>query len=198
MDIAERNQKIKLRKQHRKLGAVQKKILLLLFGGLALACTRSPQGQWKMAKELYAEWKEIKRQAAERAIEALYESRLLEAQHSADGTYTLILSEDGKKRVLTYKLHYMKIRPSATWDKKWRIVLYDVPEDERETRNALREHLTRLGFHKLQQSAGITPFECKDELEFIIELLDIRKYVRYIVAGHIDNEVYWKHVFKLD
>lgn len=198
MDIAERNRKIKLRKQHLKLGANQKKILLLLFGGLALSCARSPNQQWKIIKGLREEWKELSRQAAERALEALYESHLVEARENADGTYTLVLSEKGKKRVLTHRLRYMKILPPAVWDKKWRIVLYDIPEDEREARDAFREHLKRLGLRKLQQSAGITPFECKDEIDFIIELLDIRKYVRYIIAEHVDNEVYWKQVFKLD
>lgn len=198
MDVIKRNRKAKSRKQQTKLGSVQKKILLLLLGGFALGSVRSPKQQWKIAKGIIESWKDITRQAAERAIESLYESRLLEARENPDGTHTLTLSENGKKRALTYHLLYMKIKPSAVWDKKWRIILYDIPEDEREARNAFREHLKRLGFRKLQQSAGVTPFECRDEIEFVIELLDIRKYVRYIVGDYIDNEAYWKHVFKLD
>jgi len=196
--MVERNRRIKLRKQHFKLGANQKKILLLLFGGLALSCAHSGKQQWKIIKGVHESWKDLSRQAAERAIEALYESHLVEARENADGTHTLVLSENGRKRVLTYRLWYMKIDPPTVWDKKWRIVLYDIPEDERESRNALRDHLKRLGLRKLQQSAGITPFECKNEIEFITELLDIKKYVRYIVAEHVDNEAYWRQVFKLD
>ena len=61
-----------------------------------------------------------------------------------------------------------------------------------------RRVLRGLGFRKLQHSAGIHPLECRKEIDFLIELHDIRKYVRYIVAEHVDNEVYWKKVFKLD
>ena len=197
MDISKRNQRAKLRKQHEKIGANQKRILVLLFGGLALACAHSSKQQWKIIKGTYESLKEIQKQAAERALEALYESHLIDARESPDGTYAITLSEKGRERVLTYRLAYMKVKP-APWDGKWRIALYDVPEDEREARNAFRNHLKRLGFRKLQHSAGIIPFPCKDELEFVVELLDIRKYVRYIEAVHIDNESYWKQIFKLD
>jgi phenylacetic acid degradation operon negative regulatory protein len=177
---------------------VQKKILLLLLGGMALSCARSPQKQWNIVKGMRETWKDINRQTAERAVAALYESKLLEAKENTDGTTTLVLNDDGKKRALTYRIRYAKIKPAGPWDKKWRIVLYDIPEDEREARNAFRDHLKQLGLRKLQQSAGIHPYDCKNEVDFFIELLRIRKYVRFIVADSIDDEVFWKRKFKLD
>ena len=173
-------------------------MLLLLLGGMTLACTRSPKRQWHIIKGLHWNWKDISRQATERAVQALYDSKLLEARENSDGTTTLVLNEGGKKRALTYKLRYAKIKPAGVWDKKWRIVLYDIPEHLRTTRNAFRDHLTTLGLRKFQHSAGINPFDCKDEVEFFIELLDIRRYVRFIVADSIDDESFWKHTFKLD
>ncbi|MDO8594390.1 MAG: hypothetical protein Q7R93_02650 [bacterium] len=143
-------------------------------------------------------FKDISRQAAERAADALYASKLLEAKDNSDGTTTLVLNDEGKKRALTYSIRYAKIRPTGPWDEKWRIILYDIPEDEREARDAFRDHLTQLGVRKLQHSAGICPFDCKKEIDFFIELLDIRKYVRFIVADSIDDEIYWKRRFKLD
>jgi len=50
----------------------------------------------------------------------------------------------------------------------------------------------------LQQSAGLYPYDCAKELEFIVELLDIRKYVRIIQADRIDNDWHWKRAFKLE
>lgn len=190
--------KIKLRKQTRKLGAIQQKILLLLLGGFALACTQSPTKQWRIIKDVCADWNEIDKRTAERAIAALYESRLVEARGNIDGTTTLVLSENGRKRALTYHLRAMRVKVPTAWDKKWRMVIFDVPEDEREARDALREHLACLGFYKLQQSVAVYPFDCKDEVDFIIELLDIRKYVRFIVAESIDNEPEVKRFFKLE
>lgn len=196
MDIEERNQRIKRGKKVW-FGPNQKKILLLLLGGLALSCTRSPKKQWKIVKGIHEDWNELSRQAAERAVTALYASCLLEAKEHTDGTVTLVLNENGKKRALTYHMRYAKVVGKGPWDKKWRIILYDIPEDEREARDAFRDHLKQLGVRKLQHSAGIYPFDCKDEVYFFIELLDIRKYVRFIVAESIDDEAYWKHRFRL-
>lgn len=202
MDISERQRKLQARRKARRKGVwcgpVQKKILLLLLGGLALSCTRSIQKQWHIVKGVHEGLKDISRQAAERAIEALYESKLLEAKENNDDTVTLLLNEDGKKRALTYHIRYARIKPSGPWDRKWRIILYDIPEFMRAARNAFRDHLKELGVRKLQHSAGICPFDCKDEVDFFIELLDIRKYVRFVIADSIDDEVYWKRKFNLD
>lgn len=197
MDIGKRNQQIK-RKKKIWFGPNQKKILLLLLGGLALSCARSGRQQWKIIKSVREDWKDLSKQAAERAVAALYESKLLEAKKNADNTVTLVLNEDGRKRALTYHPRYAKIMPTGPWDKKWRIILYDIPEDEREARDAFRDHLKQLGVRKFQHSAGIYPFDCKNEIDFFVELLNIRKYVRFIVAESIDDEVHWKRTFKLD
>ncbi len=149
-------------------------------------------------KDIHLGWQDIKRQAGERALDSLYESRLIEARENSDGTLTLVLSEDGRKKALTYRASHIKITHSSTWGKKWWIVLYDIPEHERGARNAFRDHLRRLGFRKLQHSAGIYPFPCKNELDFVIELLAIRRYVRIIEADRIDNEAYWKRIFRLE
>ena len=190
--------KIKLRKQGKRLGAVQQKLLLLLLGGFALSCTRSPSRQWRLIKGMRENWKEIDKGTAERAIASLYESRLIEERNNTDGTTTLILSENGKKRALTYRSRGMKIKPPKTWDKKWRVVIFDVPEDERDARNSLRKHLADLGFYKLQQSVAVHPFECRDEIDFLVELHDIRKYVRFMRVEHIDNELDIKLFFRLE
>ncbi|MEK7170622.1 MAG: CRISPR-associated endonuclease Cas2 [Patescibacteria group bacterium] len=202
MDIAERNLKIKRQRRERRkgiwCGPTQKKILLLLLGGMVLSCTRSNRKQLQIVKGIHETWKDLSKQAAIRAVSGLYESKLLEAGENTDGTITLTLNKKGKRRALTYHPRYAKIRRDGSWDHKWRLVLYDIPEDERQTRNAFRDHLTDLGLHKLQHSVSIFPFDCKNEIDFFVELLDIRKYVRFIVADSIDDQVYWKRKFNLD
>jgi len=137
MDIAERNKEVKLRKKRRRFGDTQKKILLLLLGGIALSCAKTPNRQWKIIKGISSDWQDIKRQAAERAVAALYESKLLEAKQNEDGTITLLLSDEGRLRASTYRMSHIKVSHTDAWNKKWWIVLYDIPEDERAARNAL-------------------------------------------------------------
>ncbi|MBI2622990.1 MAG: hypothetical protein HYW65_00230 [Candidatus Liptonbacteria bacterium] len=189
---------VRARKQYRRIGAVQQKILLLLLGGFSLGLTQSPRKQWKIIGEIRKQWEDINTQTAERAIASLYESKMVEKKEHEDGTVTMVLSERGRKRALTYHAHTIKILRPNSWDKKWRIVIFDIPETARDARDSLREHLTRLGFHELQKSVSVFPFECRDEIEFLIELHEMRPHVRFIVADSIDNELHLKRVFNLD
>jgi phenylacetic acid degradation operon negative regulatory protein len=43
------------------------------------------------------------------------------------------------------------------WDGKWRVILFDLPEEERESRRKLREKLHSFGFGCMQRSAWISP-----------------------------------------
>ena len=90
----------------------------------------------------------------------------------------------------------MKIKKQV-WDNKWRLVFFDIPEKYRWGRDSLRKKLKELGFFELQKSVFIFPYECKDEVDFIIEYYGIRKHVRYGVFDFIDNESHLKDYFKL-
>ncbi len=181
-----------------RIGPTQQKILLLMLSGLALSCSRSPGQSWRIIKGVHESWKEITKRAAEYAVNKLYESKLLEAHANADGTTTLVLNDAGKRKALTYQAHNMKIECAGIWDKKWRVVIFDIPEDEREARDALREHLEYMGFFVLQRSVFVHPFSCQNEINFLIELYDIRKYVRFMLVEYVDNEAHLRKFFKLD
>ena len=186
------------RKKTRKLGSVQQKILLLLLGGFALSCSRSPSKTLQIIRGMHETWKDIDRQVANRAIQALYESNLLEKIENKDGTTTLVLNEDGRKRALTYHIRNIKAPKLNIWDRKWRMIIFDIPEYERVARDAFRDHLEYMDFFCLQKSVWVYPFDCKKEIDFIVEILEIRKYVRFITADFIDNEEHIKLFFNLN
>ena len=83
------------------------------------------------------------------------------------------------------------------WDGRWRLVIFDVPEKLRKGRDALREKLKDLGFYELQKSVFIFPYECKNEIDFLIEFFHLRKFVRYGILEKIDNDLHLRKVFGL-
>jgi len=179
-----------------KRGAIKEKILLLLLGGLALGLTRSPKGYFKIVKEMQKEWKLINSRSLIRSIKSLYESKLIEQVDNRDGTVTFILSREGKEVALSYNLEEMTIIKEK-WDGKWRIVMFDVPERLKKVRESLRYQLKRLGFLELQRSVFVLPYQCENELEYVIEFYDAKKYVRIVLAHSIDNELDFKQKFHL-
>lgn len=175
----------------------QRKILLLLQAGVVLALSGSPRTAFRVLKYVRREWQKIDAEALRDSIRRLYQSRLIDARDHPDGSTTIVLTGEGKQRCLTYRLDDMNIKPPKAWDKKWRVILFDIPEKRRKVRDALRHHLQRLGCYELQKSVFVHPFECRDEIDFIIEFFQARPFVRFIVAEDIDNALHLKQRFRI-
>jgi len=179
------------------MGNLKKKVLLLLYAGLALGLTRSPKQHRWILKQIPKEWEKLNRQALERAINSLYSSHLVEEKHNKDGTTTFILSENGKQRTSQFNIEKLEIKKPQKWDNKWRIVMFDIPEKLKKIRDSLRFHFQEIGLLELQKSVLVYPYPCYKEIEFILEFYNARKYVRFVLAEKIDNELHLKKKFGL-
>ena len=175
---------------------IQQKIILLLLGGIALGLVASPLGQLRIRRELSREWKKINQKHLKEEIRNLYRSKLVSIKQNNDGTSTLTLTDKGKVRALTYRFDDMKIKREK-WDGQWRLVIFDIPEDLRKARDALRFKLRDLGFCELQKSVFVFPYECKNEIDFIVEFFQVRPYVRYGILRLIDNDLHLRKIFHL-
>ena len=96
------------------------------------------------------------------------------------------------------QLKHLEIARPKKWDKKWRIVLFDIPEEQRMWRNILRAQLKRLQFRELQKSVFVHPFDCMKEIKQLSDYYQGGKYIRFIEATHIDNEAELKKQFQLN
>ncbi|MFY9461983.1 MAG: hypothetical protein WAP51_02150 [Candidatus Sungiibacteriota bacterium] len=180
-----------------RLGANAQKVLLFLFGGAVLGLSGSPSRYRRVLKGIAHEWRAIDNRELYRAIRRLYESKLISYKENKDGSVAIVLSREGKKISLQYKLDEMEIPKPSRWDKKWRVILFDIPHQQKRLRDALRMKLKQLGLRELQKSVFVHPYECRDEIDFVIELYNARQYVRLIEATHIDNELHLKKKFRL-
>lgn len=178
-------------------GDTQRKILLILLSGIALGLSGSPKRYFKILDLTIKEWGEINKQSLRRSINALYKEKLVSEKYNKDGTVTLFLTKEGKKFALTYDIENMKIEQPSKWDKKWRIVIFDISERLRKTRNIFRIQLRSLGFYELQKSVFVYPYKCKNEIEYLTEFYKLKRSVRFIVADSIDNELHLKQIFEL-
>ena len=179
------------------LSPTTKKVLLILASGVTLSFTRSSAGYFKVLRGTINAWKKINEQALKDKIRNLYKSKIVRFIEKENGEVEITLSEIGKIKVLAYRVEDMKIPVPQKWDGKWRMVIFDIPEKIKLSRDALRWRLKRLGLRELQKSVFVYPYECEDEIDFIIEFYNVRSYVRYGVLETIDNELHLKKIFKL-
>mgnify|MGYP001610766475 CR=1 FL=1 len=180
-----------------KLGAAQKKVLILLAGGVGLSLAGTPKKYFAVIKSVADEWNKINETSLKRAIKSLYESKLIEAREHENGSMTVVLSEDGRKKVLTYNMDTMTVKKPAVWDKKWRMVMFDIPNKRKKERDVLRNMLKQLGFIKYQESAFILPYECKNEVDYVVEFFNLRPHVRFLEISKFDDDLALKRSFGL-
>ncbi|MEW6455574.1 MAG: PaaX family transcriptional regulator C-terminal domain-containing protein [Acidobacteriota bacterium] len=93
------------------------------------------------------------------------------------------LSEKGKEWMLKGKHRALEREPKP-WDKKWRLLVYTIPEELRSLRDTLRDELRRLGYGSLGSSLWISPYDFKEELERIFDKLKVAEYVETFEAKY--------------
>lgn len=84
------------------------------------------------------------------------------------------------------------------WDKKWRIFMFDIPQELHLERNKLRSRLKTLGFYMMQKSVFVFPFPCEEELADYCSALKVGDYINILTAdslGYMDKEI--RKYFKL-
>jgi len=98
------------------------------------------------------------------------------------------ITDIGKEKLKD--LAYNKIKPERqnTWDGKWRVVIFDVPEDKKDLRNYFRRKIKSWGFKQIQKSVYTFPFECAKEITQISYHIGVMKYATVMIAEIIQGE----------
>lgn len=107
--------------------------------------------------------------------------------HEENGGIRITLSAKGKRRYLKYNLDNLVIDRPRTWDGKWRIVIFDIPETFKQNRDIFRQKLKMLGFHQLQKSTWIIPYDCKPQIQFLTHTLDINRFIVFVETSNLDS-----------
>lgn len=108
------------------------------------------------------------------------------------------LTEDGRKKAGRFQINHLSITIPKKWDKRWRIVIFDIKHKQRIKREALRGFLKRFGFYQLQKSVWVHPYECKNEIELLKSFFGFTtKELTLIIADHIDDDSQLKQRFRL-
>lgn len=99
--------------------------------------------------------------------------------------YTLTLLG---KSIAKYILGRKKIFRNK-WDKKHRVVIFDIPEKKKHLRNWLREELYLLKYEKLQKSVFVGKFPLPKDLIKEIKNKKINKFVDYLLVEKIYSKL---------
>ena len=131
------------------------------------------------------------------SINYLRKKKLVEFIKADDNKTLIRITKGGMSKIREFVAFGISIAKPKKWDGKWRIVIFDIPEDYSSARNALRLKLKSLGFYQLQKSVFVFPYPAEDEALFIAALFGVEQYVDILTAESILYEKELRKVFKL-
>ena len=110
------------------------------------------------------------------------------------GKIFLQLTEKGQLEALISK---MDVKKQESWDGKWRMVVFDIPEDAHHKRDQLRALLKRQGFVKLQASVFVNPYPLNRQSVEYLKLSGLMPYIRIGKIEEFDQDLDLRKKFKL-
>ena len=162
----------------------------LIAGGITLILT-SPMGTRRLLKEMPKELKKYKRKQLWRAFYYLRSKNRIRIIKENNSGIEIEITKAGKKHLRKIDFDNLSLTKPSVWDKKWRMVIFDIPEKKKKAREALRQKLKDLNMVKLQDSIWVTPYPCEDEIAFIKSIFNLSDYwLDIIVSDNIGVQEY--------
>jgi len=168
------------------------------MAGVALGLATSPRMQKRIFYTLKKDWKFINKQKLYRNIKELEESNIIRYRNKGEW-WNVELTKKGKKQAQKIGFNKLKITKPKRWDRKWRVVIFDVPEKNKIIREALRKKMQKLGFRELQKSVFVYPYPCNKEINRVIKFFKAENFVEQFIAVDFNRktEKNLKRIFKL-
>lgn len=110
------------------------------------------------------------------------------------GQNGISLTDKGERYIQMTALR--PVQPTQ-WDKKWRVVIFDIQEHKKKQRNLLRDTLIRIGFWKLQNSVWVYPYDCEELIVLLKTDYRFGKEVLYMIVDKIERDSILKRHFGL-
>ncbi len=83
------------------------------------------------------------------------------------------------------------------WDGKWRLIIYDFPEESKLKRHQFRYLLKQNDFYKLQQSVFVSPYPLNREAIQYLQDTHLNEFIRIMKVEEIDDDKDLKKHFEL-
>src|SRR3989344_2624333 len=115
-----------------------------------------------------------------------------------DGKKYARLTEAGKKSLAFEQAKINLKNPGRRrWNGRWRVIIFDIPERRRRTRDRLRIIMQEVGFVRLQDSVWVFPYDCEDFVTLLKAELKIGAAILYMVVEQIENDKHLRAHFDL-
>lgn len=172
--------------ENSKIKITSKDILqFLAIGGVLVAAIVAPNAvqAFKFLREdkERVSWKKFNQYRIRQYISQLKKQDLIK-RSIKNHQKCYILTDKGRRFVLKYNVEKLQLGRQKKWDGRWRIVIFDIPENKKMARDALRNKFKKLGMLQLQKSVFVYPYDCKKEIDFVSDFFGVANDILYLDA----------------
>lgn len=108
------------------------------------------------------------------------------------------LTDKGRRELLMQRQKFGELgKKKRRWDKRWRMVIFDIPETRAKDRKRLRTLMQSFCFYRLQNSVWVYPYDCEDVMALVKTEMRLGNAVRYVIADTIENDRELRTFFEL-
>lgn len=108
------------------------------------------------------------------------------------------ITEKGREYLDQIEFKEYVVPEPAFWDGKWRVLVFDIKEKRRRTRNQLRRLLEGAGFIRIQDSVWVYPYPCDEFVSLVrAHLKSGVGETRYFTAESLESDKWLREHFRL-
>jgi len=113
---------------------------------------------------------------------------LVDYKEFPDGNIEIKILKNGIKKVLINNFDNIQFKISQKWNKKFYVIIFDIPNNYKKQRDLFVRKLKELNFYQLQKSVYVFLYNPQEIIDFLANILDISPYIRILEASKIENE----------
>jgi DNA-binding transcriptional regulator PaaX len=126
----------------------------------------------------------------------LIDQNLIYIENTKRGKFIRITKAE-ERLLRKLELQNSQLKKPKRWDRKYRLVIFDIHEPKKRIREQIRSTLQQIGFYRLQNSVWVYPYDCEEIITLLKADYEIGSEVLYIIAEEIENDKKLRAFFKL-
>lgn len=135
----------------------------------------------------------------ERSVQSTFyrlkKNGLVQIKQSPNGKIKVFLSPEGYRHLRIYASQGMAPKKKMIWDRRWRVLIFDIPSEKSMIRDAFRNTIKGFGFYQMQKSVWVYPYPCEDEILFLAKRYGIADNVEILTVKKMVHDLEMRKIF---
>lgn len=164
-------------------------LVVAVFGGIFFIGATAPN-LFSALGRMKGKSNRISKDGFQKIRQGFYQLRrrkVIQYVKTENGVDIYRITKKGREELKKFSFDNLLLPKPRRWDRKWRLVIFDIPQTKRQARDLLRDKLRDLGFFQLQKSVWVHPFPCKDEIFYIADIFNLRPHIEVLTVEDFDN-----------